>query len=77
MPGLLGFVVGAFVYGVTYQSVQPKIMAIANLGDTTLPAVFNIDLWLTVLFFVLMSVTMFYFLERHGPLRRDKLDEAE
>lgn len=77
MPGLLGFLVGAIIYGATYQTVQPAIMAIANLGDTTLPALLNVDLWLTILFFVLMAVTMFYFLERHGQLRRDKLEEAE
>jgi hypothetical protein len=69
--------VGALLFGASYQSVQPAIMAIANLGDTTLPALLNVDLWGSILLFVLIAVTMFYFLERHGELRRDKLEEAE
>jgi hypothetical protein len=37
----------------------------------------NVDLWGSILLFVLIAMTMFYFLERHGELRRDKLEEAE
>jgi hypothetical protein len=61
--------VGAVIYGATYQSVYPGISAIANLGSVTLPGILNVDLWLTILLFVLISVTLFYFLERHGELR--------
>ena len=38
------------------------------------PSALNVDLWLTVLFFVLIAMTMFYFLERHGELRKDKVN---
>lgn len=61
---------GAVIYGATYQSVYPSISAIANLGSVTLPGLLNIDLWLTILLFVLITVTLFYFLERHGELRQ-------
>lgn len=63
---------GALIYGSIYPSVFPTISALVNLGSTILPQAFNVDLWLTVLFFVLLSVTLFYFLERFGQLRKDK-----
>jgi hypothetical protein len=68
---MLGFLVGAIIYGVTYQSIFPAISAIANLGSVTFPGLLDIDLWLTILLFSLMSVTLFYFLERHGELRKE------
>lgn len=74
IPGLLGFLTGALIYGSIYQSVFPTISAIANLGNTILPQALNIDLWLTILVFVLISITLFYFLERHGELRKDKVN---
>ena len=70
---MLGFLVGGLIYGATYQSVFPPISAIANIGSPILPDVFNINLWLTILLFVLISLTLFYFLERHGELRKDKV----
>ena len=72
IPGLLGFLTGALIYGATYQSVFPAISAFANAGSTILPTVFDVNLWLTVLLFVLITLTLFYFLERHGELRKDK-----
>ena len=66
---MFGFLVGAVIYGATYQSVYPAISTIANLGSVTLPGLLDIDLWLTIVLFVLMSVTLFYFLGRHGELR--------
>ncbi len=73
---MLGFLTGAVLYGATYQSVFPAISAIANLGSTILPSVLGVDLWLTILLFVLIAATLFYFLERHGELRKAR-PEAE
>ncbi len=61
------------IFGATYQGVYPAISPIANIGSVTLPDVLGIDLWLTITLFVLICVTLFYFLERHGELRKDKL----
>jgi len=69
---MLGFLVGALVYGAAYQSVYPTISTIANLGSTILPAEFHVDLWLTIGLFALIALTLFYFLQRHGELRKDK-----
>lgn len=74
IPGLLGFLTGALIYGALYPSVFPTISALVNLGSTILPQALNVDLWLTVLFFVLVTATLFYFLERHGDLRKDKVN---
>ncbi len=74
IPGLLGFLTGALIYGATYQSVFPTLSAILNLGSTILPQALNVNLWLTILFFVLAAGTLFYFLERYGQLRKDKVN---
>jgi hypothetical protein len=69
---MLGFLTGALIYGAIYPSVFPSISAIANLGSVILPQELDISLWLTVLLFVLVALTLFYFLERHGEVRKDK-----
>ncbi|MCL4393961.1 MAG: hypothetical protein M1482_03995 [Chloroflexi bacterium] len=65
---------GAIIYGATYQSVFPAISAIANFGNAILPTALDINLWLTVLLFVSATLTLLYFLERHGELRKDKVN---
>ncbi len=74
IPGLLGFLTGALIYGATYQSVFPTLSAILNLGSTILPQALNVNLWLSILFFVLAAGTLFYFMERYGQLRKDKVN---
>jgi hypothetical protein len=54
--------------------VFPAISTIANFGATILPTALDVNLWLTVLLFVLIALTMFYFLGRHGELRKDKVN---
>ncbi len=71
----MGFLTGAVIYGAMYPSVFPTISAMVNMGSTILPQALNVDLWLTVLFFVLFAVTLFYFLERFGQLRKDKVSQ--
>lgn len=73
IPGLGGFLAGAAIFGLTYQQVYPKISAIANVGAKSLPQLWNINHWLIIIFFVLVTVLLLYLLEKHGPLRRDKL----
>lgn len=75
MPGLLGFLTGAVIFGLTYQQVLPKISAIANVGNVTLPQIWNISPFLTVLVFSLLSLILFYFIDRMGMQR--KPDEGE
>ena len=63
---------GALLFAATYSVIVPPISAVINLGATILPTVFDVSLWLSIGFFVLVALTLFYFLERHGELRKDK-----
>ena len=73
IPGLGGFITGAAIFGLTYQSVYPKLSAIANYGAKSLPQLWHINHWLLIIFFVLVTVLLLYLLEKQGELRRDKL----
>jgi uncharacterized membrane protein YedE/YeeE len=72
IPGLLGFFVGAVIYGLTYQFVFPAISGIANLGNVVIPDLLNLSPFLTVLLFVLLALLMFYLIDRAGLQRKSK-----
>jgi hypothetical protein len=69
---MLGFLTGALIFGAAYPTIYPPISQLINLGSTILPTTLNVDLWLSILLFVLMALTLFYFLEKFGQLRKDK-----
>jgi hypothetical protein len=69
---MLGFLTGGLIFGAAYPVIFPPINAIIHLGSTSLPTALDVNLWLSVLLFVLMALTLFYFLEKFGPLRKDK-----
>ena len=70
---MLGFLTGAAIYGLTYQQVFPQISALANFGGVVLPDLWNINPYLTVLAFSLMALLLFYFIDRMGMQRKEKL----
>jgi uncharacterized membrane protein YedE/YeeE len=72
IPGLLGFLVGAGIYGLTYQQIFPAISAIANVGNVVIPDLWNLSPFLTVLFFALMAVFLFYLIDRAGLQRKNR-----
>ena len=72
VPGLFGFLVGAVLYGLTYQLVFPVISAIANYGNATMPDLWNLSPFLTIVTFALMAVLLFYMIDRVGWQRKDK-----
>jgi len=72
---LLGFLTGAILYGLTYQQVFPQISKLANLGSVTMPDLWNINPYLTVVVFSLMSLLLFYLIDRVGWQRKDKNKE--
>ncbi len=72
IPGVLGFLVGAGIYGLTYQQVFPKISQIANSGNVVIPDLWNLSPFLSVLFFALMAVFLFYLIDRAGLHRKSK-----
>ncbi|MFN8455883.1 MAG: hypothetical protein U0401_14660 [Anaerolineae bacterium] len=71
IPGLLGFLVGAILFGMTYADVFPIISGIANYGATYMPDLFNINHWLLIAFLALFSGYLFYILTKKGEPRPD------
>jgi len=66
IPGFLGFAAGAFLFGKTYTAVFTKISQIANFGSISIPELFHVNQWLFIIFFVEMTLVLFYFLEKKG-----------
>jgi uncharacterized membrane protein YedE/YeeE len=71
VPGLLGFLTGAVIYGLTYQQVFPQISAIANYGNAIIPELWNVSSFLFISMFALMSVLLFYMIDRVGWQRKE------
>jgi len=72
IPGLLGFLTGAVIYGLTYQQVFPQISAIANYGNANIPDLWNVSPFLFILVFTLMSLLLFYLIDRAGLQRKER-----
>jgi len=68
----LGFFVGAVIYGLTYQNIFPIISKVANYGNVVIPDLWNLNPYLTVILFALMSGLLFYLIDRAGLHRNEK-----
>jgi hypothetical protein len=64
--------VGAVLYGLTYQKVHDAVTSVANYGNVVIPDLWNLNPYLTVFLFVLMSVFLFYLIDRAGLHRTEK-----
>jgi hypothetical protein len=69
---MLGFLVGAIIYGLSYQQIFPTISAIANYGSTIIPDLWHINPFLFVALFALISLLLFYLIDRAGLQRKEK-----
>ena len=74
IPGLFGFLTGAVIFGLTYQQVFPKISAIANVGPVVMPDLWNVNAILFTVVFTLMSLLLFYLIDRAGLYRKKSLE---
>jgi hypothetical protein len=72
VPGLLGFLAGAALWGLTYEQVFPQISKLANLGNVVMPDLWNLNPYLTVIAFSLMALLLFYLIDRAGMHRTEK-----
>jgi uncharacterized protein len=70
VPGLLGFLTGAVIYGLTYQQVFPQISALTNYGNAIIPELWNVSPFLFILLFALISLMLFYLIDRVGWQRK-------
>jgi len=77
IPGMLGFLTGAVLFGLTYEYVFPPINAIANYGSVNIPDLWNLNPYLVVILFTLISLLLFYFIDRAGLIRKDKIKKDE
>jgi hypothetical protein len=71
IPGLLGFLTGAVIFGLTYQHVFPQISSLASYGNVVIPGLWNLDPYLTVVTFALMALLLFYLIDRMGMHRKE------
>jgi len=70
IPGLLGFLTGAVIYGLSYQQVFPAISAVANYGNAIIPDLWNVSPFLFILLFSLITLLLFYLIDRVGWQRK-------
>ena len=67
---MLGFLAGAFLFGLTYQQVFPLVSKVANYGSVVLPDLWNLNPYLVVVLFILISLLLFYLIDRAGMSRK-------
>ncbi len=72
VPGLLGFLTGAVIFGLTYSSFMPQIKAIGNYGNVVIPDLWHISPYLAILVFTIMALALFYLIDRMGWQRKKK-----
>ncbi len=65
IPGLLGFIAGAYVFAKTYTFFT-KISQIGNFGAITMPDLFHVNTALFIIAFIEVTLLLFYFLEKKG-----------
>jgi hypothetical protein len=68
----LGFLAGAVIFGLTYGQVFPVISKIANYGNVSIPDLWNVSTLLFIVLFALISLFLFYLIERAGLKRKEK-----
>jgi len=73
IPGLLGFLTGAIIFGLTYQSFMPELTKLMNLGNLSMPELLGLSPALTVIVMVLMFGLVLYVVERTHAARPDKV----
>ena len=72
IPGILGMLVGALLFGLTYNSVYLQLNKIASEARVVLPALIDTNPWLVIGLFTAITLVLFYALERAIRLRADK-----
>ncbi len=74
---MLGFLTGAVIFGLTYQQVFPVISKIASVGNVVIPDLWNLSPFLTIVFFALFALILFYAIDRAGFFRKKSVEIDE
>jgi hypothetical protein len=72
IPGILGFLTGAAIFGLTYDKVFPPIAKLMNYGAVVIPDLWNVNAILAVFVFAAMALILFYMIDRMGWQRKQK-----
>ncbi len=64
---------GAGLFAATWKDVFPKINQIANVGNESLPSLWNLSTVLMALVFIEFTLFLFYLLERKIGQRADRM----
>jgi len=64
VPGMLGLLAGALVYGLAYDTLMPAIAKLGNYGPITLADVAHADASWVVVLFAEITAIVFYAVER-------------
>ena len=70
IPGTLGFLTGAALFGLTYDKVFPPISKLLNSGNVVIPDLWNINALLAVLAMAVLALLLFYAIDRMGMIRK-------
>jgi hypothetical protein len=74
---MLGFLVGGMIFGLTYQQVFPQIQRLAKLGSVVMPDLWNLNSFLFIVLFILITLLLFYLIDRMGMQRKNKLENKQ
>ncbi len=74
IPGILGMLGGALLFGLTYQSVYLQINKLASDARVALPDVVDVNAWLVIALFTAITLLLFYILERAIQMRKNKVE---
>jgi uncharacterized protein len=72
IPGVLGMLGGALLFGLTYQSVYLQINKLATDARIIIPDAVDANAWLVIALFTAVTLLLFYILERAIKMRPDK-----
>lgn len=59
VPGVLGLLTGAVVYGLSYEKIMPRLATSLRLGEVTIPALLHVEPWLVVIVFAEVAILIF------------------
>lgn len=64
IPGVLGFLAGAVLFGSTYQEIFVPVHNVGNYGFQTMASLWGANHWLLILLFLQLSLGAFYVFEK-------------
>lgn len=64
--GIMGMLVGAAAFAEVFPSLKTTVLTWGKLGKLTLPQVFGLNHWIIIVLFIVGSLILFRFFEKHG-----------